>query len=370
MRVGILCYPTYGGSGAVATEMGRALAEAGHTVHLFSYASPFRMGAAPRGLHFHQAEVFTYPLFRYPSYDLALASCVVEVARREGLDVLHAHYAVPHAVSALLARESLGEPGPAVVTTLHGTDVTLVGAESSYGPVIRWSLSRSDAVTAVSRHLADATTELFAPDAEIRVVPNFVDTERFRPRDGDRGSWVADDGPTLIHLSNFRPVKRPLDVVETFARVREELPARLVLAGEGPELPVVRNRVRALGLTDSVVFAGEVRDVPGLLQGGDAFLLASDSESFGLAALEAMACGLPVVSTDGGGIAELVRDGETGLLAPTGDVEALATACLDVLSTPERAAGLGEEGRRRSESDYAMDDVIGLYESIYTEVAP
>ena len=201
-------------------------------------------------------------------------------------------------------------------------------------------------------------------------VPNFVDTGRFRPRDGSRDAWVAGKGPTLIHLSNFRPVKRPLDVVETFARVRKEMPAHLVLAGEGPELPEVRSRVRALGLTDSVVFAGEVRDVPGLLQGGDAFLLASDSESFGLAALEAMACGLPVISTDGGGISDLVRDGETGLLAPTGDVEALATACLDILSTPGRAARMGEEGHRRAISSYAMDDVISLYESIYAEVAP
>ena len=323
MRIGIACYPTFGGSGVVATELGHELARRGHDVHFISYALPSRLNLFAERVSYHEVAVPTYPLFNYPPYDLALATRIVDVALHEGLDVLHAHYALPHAISAHLAREMLLPRRLAVVTTLHGTDVTIVGQDRSYLPITRFGIERSDAVTAVSDYLARVTRDVFAPANEIEVVPNFIDPERWRPAEGPRRrSCFAKEGERLLlHVSNFRPVKRVLDVVEVFDRVRRAVPSRLLMIGDGPDRPAAEALCRAKGISGLVHFLGNTPAVQEVMPAADLYVLTTDMESFGLSALEAQACGVPVLGYVAGGLPEVIESGRTGFLREVGDVD-------------------------------------------------
>ena len=366
LRVGIVCYPTYGGSGVVATGLASALARGGHVVHLFSYAPPVRIAPEETGVRVHTVEVFAYPLLRYPPYDLALASKIVEVAENEGLDVVHAHYAVPHAIASFLAREVVGRSRLRTVTTLHGTDITLVGADPSYRTMTCFGIARSDAVTCVSEHLRQETLRAFGPEREIEVIPNFVDGDAFRPRPEARR---ADPSTfVLCHVSNFRPVKRVGDVVEAFARVAASVPARLLLVGDGPDRPLAERLARSRRVCDRIDFLGEQPDVSLSLARSDAFLLASETESFGLSALEAMACGIPVVGPSTGGLPEVVVAGETGLLTPPGDPGALADACLSLARDPDLRARMGAAARARAVGAFSPRAVVGRYLDLYRRV--
>ena len=367
LRIGICCYPTYGGSGAVATELGTALAERGHEIHFLSYARPARLLDFHPRVTFHKVSVSSYPLFRYPPYDLALASLMREVAEARALDVLHVHYAIPHAVSAVLARAMLEGRGPRIVTTLHGTDITVVGADRSYFHPTRFGIERSDVVTTVSSWLRDETVRMFAPEREIRVVGNFVDTERFRPRacgETRRRLGIGDES-VLVHVSNFRPVKRVTDVVRIFAEVAARRPARLLLAGDGPERPVAEALARELGLGDRVQFLGEQERIEAVLACADLFLLPSESESFGLAALEAMACGVPVLGSRAGGLPEVVEDGVSGRLFETGDTAAAAAAALALLGDPVRHAAASRAARQRAVEVFSGERMVAEYEALY-----
>jgi len=366
IKVAIACYPTYGGSGVIATELGLALAERGHEVHFLSYEPPRRLGDdLMRDVYFHEVQVTAYPLFRYPPYDLALASKMVEVVETYGVQLLHAHYAVPHAVSAVLAREMLGN-GVKVLTTLHGTDVTLVGQDESYLAPTRYGIRRSDAVTAVSHWLAEETRALCG-NCDIRVVSNFVDTERYRPGPcaETRPRLAADDERLLLHVSNFRPVKRSPDVVSIFAEIQRRVPARLVLVGEGPDLPRVEALATELGVRDRVHVLGQRGSLERLLPCADLFLLPSESESFGLAALEAMACGVPPLASDVGGLPEVVEDGVSGLLAAPGDVAGMAERGAALLADPDAHAAMARAARKRAVSRFDRALWIREYEAAY-----
>lgn len=361
LRIGILCYPTFGGSGVVATELGRTLAEWGHEIHIFSYAAPSRLPATGKGcIRVHEVEGFHYPLFKYPPYDLALASRIVEVSESGGLDIVHAHYAIPHAISAYLARESVGGKFK-TVTTLHGTDITLVGADRSYFPITRLGIETSDAVTSVSKHLKDETVATFQPRRPIEVIPNFVDTKQFAPmeRSGPNAEKI------LVHVSNFRPVKRVQDLVLAFAEISKKLPARFLLAGEGPELGPVKSLVAKEGLNAKVEFLGNQSDVPELLRRADLYLLASETESFGLSALEAMSCGVPVVAPRVGGLPEVVADGETGLLVEPRAPQAIAAAALRILGEGAVWSRFSAAARRRALGFFEREAVVKQYLSLY-----
>lgn len=372
MKIGITCYPTYGGSGAVATELGIHLAHRGHEVHFISYAQPFRLSGFLPGVFFHAVEVTRYPLFEYPPYSLSLTVKMHDVAVRHGLDILHAHYAVPHATSAWNVKEMLGPDHPLkVVTTLHGTDITLVGQDPSYFSITKFSIERSDGLTAVSEWLREETYRAFGCVAcEIRVIPNFVDTRVFR-RDGapcHREALARPDEKILMHISNFRPLKRVRDIVRVFAKVRERVPARLVLVGDGPDRPAAQEEARALGVEDGVLFLGKLESVAEVLACADLYLLASETESFGLSALEAMACGVPVVGTRVGGLPEVVESGVTGTLVPVGDVDAMREAALDFLGDPARWRSASEAARARSVERFSSERVVPIYERYYREV--
>jgi len=369
LRVGICCYPTYGGSGAVATELGMALADRGHEIHFLSYARPARLAEFHPSVTFHNVDVSSYPLFRYPPYDLALASVMREVAETRELDVLHVHYAIPHAVSAVLARAMLGRSLPRIVTTLHGTDITIVGAERAYFHPTRFGIDQSDVVTAVSGWLRDETVRVFKPENEIVVVPNFVDTKRFRPFDcsDTRASLGVRDEVVLAHVSNFRPVKRVADAIRIFAGVAAERPARMLLAGDGPERPRAEAVARELGVEDRVQFLGEQDQIERVLACADLFVLPSDSESFGLAALEAMACGVPVLGTRTGGLPEVVGEGVSGELFDVGDVEAAVQLAHAMLSDEDRHAELSRAARERATSAFSVGPVVERYEALYRE---
>lgn len=369
MRIGICCYPTYGGSGAVATELGLALAQRGHEIHFLSYARPARLTEFHPRVTFHRAEVTSYPLFRYPPYDLALASLMREVAATRQLDVLHVHYAIPHAVSAVLAREMLGSDKPRIVTTLHGTDITIVGAERAYFHPTRYGIARSDRVTAVSNWLRRETELVFSPERKIDVIPNFVDTVRFRPRtpNGCRGALAPAGEKVLCHVSNFRPVKRISDVVRIFAGVARQIPSQLVLAGDGPDRAPAEELARELGVADRVHFLGEQNEVERVLASSDLFLLPSEHESFGLAALEAMSCGVPVLGTASGGLPEVVDDGSTGLLVDVGDVETSVARAVGLLRDADALCAMGARAREVAAERFGVERVVGRYLEIYEE---
>jgi len=368
VRIGIVCYPTYGGSGVVATELGRWLAHRGHEVHLMSYARPFRFATPPeRNLHFHRVELMDYSVFPSPSYTLSLAVKIMELTQALGLEVIHVHYAVPHAVSAYLARQMHAPRNVALVTTLHGTDITLVGRHPALAPAVRFAIEQSDVVTAVSGWLRTETIAQLGIRNAIEVIPNFVDAEVFRPRPPwcPMGRLIEKNEKVLLHISNFRPVKRVTDVVRAFAIVREKVPSRLMLVGDGPERDTAEELARALGVIEQVVFAGKHASVECFYAVADAFLFPSQSESFGLAALEALSCEVPVIGYDTGGLPELVRQGETGFLAPVGDVDALAARTLDVLQDGERARAMGRRAREIVLAEYLPEQIVPRYEAVY-----
>lgn len=370
MRIGISCYPTYGGSGVVATELAMALAAGGDEVHVISYALPSRLNLLDPRLHYHEVVVPQYPLFEYPPYSLALATKMVEVARHQGLDVLHVHYAVPNAVSAVLAREILRPLPLKVVTTLHGTDITLVGNDPSFLETTRYSIEQSDGVTAVSENLRHATIDQFGIRRRIDVVPNFIDPARFEAvRDSPGARRFAKPGEkVLVHISNFRPIKRILDVVEVFVRVRQVMPAKLLLVGDGPDRAKVEQRCRQCDDCGDIVFIGNLPVVEEVLVGADLFLLPSETESFGLAALEALSCEVPVISTRVGGLPEVVIDGENGYLLPVGDVDGMAAAALRLLQDPELHRKFAGAGRRVAVERFSQERVVAQYRALYERV--
>ena len=372
MKIGITCYPTYGGSGAVATELGLKLADRGNEVHFFSYAQPFRLDGFRERIFFHEVVMDQYPLFEHSPYSLALAVAIHETASKQGLDLVHAHYAIPHATSAWIAREMLlPERELPVVTTLHGTDITLVGIQPSFQSITRFSILRSQGITAVSEFLREETVRGFGVPAErIKVIPNFIDTGRYRRgREPCYRSSLAPGGEKIVmHVSNFRPVKRVMDVVEVFARLLRFVPARLVLVGDGPDRPRARERAEELGVEDKVLFLGKHASVDELLSCCDLFLLPSESESFGLAGLEAMACGAPVVASSAGGLPEVVVDGESGHLLPVGDVEGMAAAAVAILSDETTWRRMSASARETAVSRFEADMVVPVYEDFYREV--
>jgi N-acetyl-alpha-D-glucosaminyl L-malate synthase BshA len=370
LRVGVVCFSTFGGSGVVASEIAMGLAERGHTVHVFSDDVPGRLEGGAANPRVHVVDKPATPPLKHFPYTLALASAIVEVARRERLDVVHAHYAVPHAATAYLARQILAAgpgsgPPPRVVTTLHGTDITLVGSDETFLPLTRFAINASDAVTTPSAWLAEATYEkLDVPrEQRIDVIPNFVDTARFRPAAASRAGAL----PTLIHVSNFRPLKRVGDVVRVFARVRAGTPARLQLVGDGPERAAVEALAVSLGVAGDVDFVGERGDLPELLAGASVFLLPSETESFGLAALEALACGVPVVASRVGGVPEVVADGQTGFLCGVGDVEGMAAAVGRLLAEPALLGAHAAAARARAET-FARGPALDRYVALYRRV--
>lgn len=367
MRIGIVCYPTYGGSGAVATELGLALAERGHEVHFISYAMPFRLRFNER-VTFHEVKVGAYPLFEHQPYSLALAVMLHEVAVKAGLDVIHAHYAIPHALSAWCAKQLLAEErNLPIVTTLHGTDITLVGQDPSYFTITKFSIEQSDAVTAVSAFLRDETYRAFGcMGCAIDVIPNFVSTEEFKPG-GERCPSFPAGEKVLMHISNMRPVKRLLDVVRIFAAVASRVPARLVLAGDGPDRDTAEREAERLGVLGRTRFLGKVEDVAEILAWADLYLLPSNSESFGLSALEALAMGVPVIGTNVGGMPEVVEHGRNGFLGAVGDVEAMAHGAVELLTDPDRYRAWSTAARARAEQ-FATDKVVPLYEELYAAV--
>ena len=368
MRIGISCYPTFGGSGVVATELAMALARGGDEVHVISYAVPSRLQMLGPNLYFHEVVVPHYPLFEYPPYSLALASKMAELGRHQNLDLLHVHYAIPNAISAILARQMLAPRRLPVVTTLHGTDITLVGNDPSYLETTRFGVEKSDAVTAVSESLRRATVEqLNLDENRIEVIPNFIEPERFEEVRGRPGArrWAKPGEKILVHVSNFRPVKRVMDVLEVFLGVREAMPARLLLVGDGPDRARLEERCRKLRCCDAVTFLGNIAAVEEILTGADLFLLPSESESFGLAALAALSCEVPVVASRAGGIPEVVRDGVDGLLYPVGDIGGMAAGARDLLSDPERHRRFALAARQGAVERFSEDNVVARYRALY-----
>lgn len=369
MRIGISCYPTYGGSGIVATELAMALAEGGDEVHVISYALPSRLSLSAR-IFFHEVVTPSYPLFEYPPYSLALATKMVEVARHQQLDVMHVHYAIPNAVSAVLARQIVAPQPLAVVTTLHGTDVTLIGNDPNYLETTRWGVTESDAVTAVSESLRLTTIEQLGIQSPIDVIPNFIDPARYEQAKNTSGArrWAKPGERLLVHISNFRPVKRVLDVVEVFLRLRSLVPCRLLMVGDGPERGKVEQHCRANDACNAITFIGSLPLIEEVLVGADLFLLPSESESFGLAALEALSCKVPVIATSVGGLPEVVVHGENGFLHPVGDVDAMAASALRLLTEEPMRQAFGEAGRRRAVEVFGQAPIVGKYREIYERV--
>lgn len=372
MKIGMVCYPTYGGSGVVATELGKALADRGHKVHFITYRQPFRLDSFHENLFYHEVASSNYPLFEYPPYETALAGKIVDVARFEGLDLVHVHYAIPHAAAAYMARQILAAQGHTlpVVTTLHGTDITLVGRDESFEPVVTFSIDESDAVTAVSDWLKQETYAHFHVKKDIRVIPNFIDFGRFKKLNKEHfRKAIAPNGEhILIHTSNFRKVKRIADVIRVFDRIRREVPAKLLLIGDGPERQAAEKLCRELGTCESISFLGKQEAVEELLAVSDLFFMPSESESFGLAALEAMACQVPVISSDTGGLPEINRHGVTGFLAPVGDVDAMAAHTLHLLRDPELLNRFRQAAYEQA-LRFRIENILPMYESLYSEVA-
>ena len=370
MKIGITCYPTYGGSGVVATELGMELAERGHDIHFISYAPPIRLTDTNERIQFHEVEISSYPLFDHAPYALSLAVKMMQVAEAEDLDLLHVHYAIPHSVSALLARMMAAPRRLPFITTLHGTDITLVGNDRSFLPITKFSIEQSDGVTAISHYLKERTLEEFDIKRPIEVIPNFVNCDLYcrTANPAMRAEWAPDGEPILMHLSNFRPVKRITDVVEIFALVREKIRAKLVLIGDGPDRSSAEYLVRKKKLIRDVHFLGKQDFVYRHLSQADLFLLPSDMESFGLAAREAMACEVPVVATNVGGLPEVVEHGIDGFLFTPRDVEIAARYAMEILTRADRGREMGQAARVNARKKYCANDVIPLYESYYRQV--
>ncbi len=370
MKIGITCYPTYGGSGTVATELGRSLALRGHQIHFITTALPYRLSGYVENVFFHEVEVFHYPLFDYVPYSLSLASKMSQVALREDLDILHVHYAVPHATSAYLAKKIIAKTKTLpVITTLHGTDITLVGTDPSYYDITMFSIENSDAVTAVSDYLKNETLREFPIEKTIEVIPNFVDTEKFSPETQQLRDCVKEPCEKVImHISNFRPIKRIPDIVNVFEGVLKQVDTRLILIGNGPELENIRRMVESKGLSDKVSFLGRQNDVSKLIPCADIYMLASEHESFGLTALESMSCGVPVVGSSGSGMDDFLGDGTAGLLYPAGDVGGMIDGCLRILTESGMKEKMGNAGRARAVKRYNVDSIVGIYEKLYENV--
>ena len=370
MNIGITCYPTVGGSGAVAAELGKQLARRGHEVHFVSYRLPFRLGDFRENLSYHEVDVVSYSLFEYPPHDLALAAKMAEVARENKLDLFHVHYAIPHAITGILAQQMLGASPPKLVTTLHGTDITLVGQDRTFFEITKFGIERSDGVTAVSEFLKKMTADEFQITKPIQVISNFVDISAFSRTRGyrDRATFAPQGEKILLHVSNFRPVKRPLDVVRIFERVLREVPAVLLMVGEGPERASAQALARRLGLADRVRFLGRQDRIEELTGIADVFLLPSELESFGLSALEAMACGVPVVGSDAGGLPEVVKHTETGFLLPVGDIEGMAARAIEILKDEQHWQALSAAARGRAAALFGAERVVGEYERYYERV--
>ena len=374
MNIGIVCYASVGGSGVVATELGKALALRGHQAHFISTETPFRLGDFQEGLFFHQVATPTYPLFREPQYLLSLANRIVQVAREFSLDIIHAHYAVPHATAAFLSRQVLSGSGtaPKVVTTLHGTDITLIGNDPSYSQIVAFSIEQSDGVTAVSNSLRESTYAELKVTREISVIPNFLDcaVHRRRPRPELRRHFTGGDerAKIVIHVSNFRPVKRVEAVIGVFNLIQQSVPAHLLLVGDGPDLTVAQRRARELGISHLVHAVGAQEEVVPLLSIADVFLLPSAQESFGLAALEAMACEVPVVASDVGGLPEVIEHGVSGFLHPLDAEEAMAASAVAVLTNPQRQREVGQAACRRVREEFCVERVVPMYEACYRKL--
>jgi N-acetyl-alpha-D-glucosaminyl L-malate synthase BshA len=375
LKIGITCYPTYGGSGVVATELGIELAAKGHQIHFITYQQPFRLTGRERGISYHEVAVPTYPLFEYPPYDLALATRMSEVGEYYDLDLLHVHYAIPHSVSALLARQMLAARGRHLpfVTTLHGTDITLVGQDRSYLPVTRFGIENSDGVTAISSYLREKTLQEFQIQRPIEVIPNFVNCDLYKPlegneRNGGRAAFAAEGERILLHLSNFRPVKRVQDVINVFAQVTREVPSHLLLVGDGPERSNAEYLVHSLKLQDRVHFLGKQDEVHRLLPLADLLLMPSKLEAFGLAALEAAACRVPTIATRQGGVPELIEDGINGRLLAVGDVDGMAHAAIALLRDPQALDDMAVAARQTAQQKFCASKIIPQYEAFYEQI--
>ena len=369
LKIGITCYPSLGGSGVVATELGKLLAERGHQVHFITHSMPFRLGHYDKNVFYHEVEVNSYSVFKYPPYDLSLASKQAQIAKLYALDVLHVHYAVPHAICAVLAKKMMGDQLK-VVTTLHGTDITILAQDPSLSNLIQFGINESDAVTAVSRDLINETVNALSVNKRIDLVYNFVDKRVYYHREckNMRGDYAHPDEKLLIHMSNFRPVKRVRDVIDVFAKVNNQIPSRLLLVGEGPDLPKVYDYVRSMGLSERVIFLGKQEEVAQVLSMADLMLLPSEKESFGLVALEAMACGVPTVASNAGGIPELITHGETGFLSAVGDTDSMAAHAIRLLSDSKLYDMVSKSCIDRAHNVFCNDRITEQYEQIYYRV--
>jgi N-acetyl-alpha-D-glucosaminyl L-malate synthase BshA len=369
MRIGIVCYPTFGGSGVLATELGKALADKGHSVHFITYQQPVRLNVFSANIYYHEVRVPTYPLFDYPPYEIALASTMVDVINNHKLDLLHVHYAIPHASAAYMAKQIVQKKGKIIpfITTLHGTDITLVGRDKTYEPVVTFSINESDAITAVSRNLRDETYKSFDINKEIEVIYNFVDVKRFnkKPIDAFRKVIAPNDEKILVHASNFRKIKRVNDVIKIFTQVRKQLPAKLLMIGDGPERPAMEILAKESGIQDDVRFVGKQEQMEEILLVSDLFLLPSEYESFGLAALEAMAAKVPVISSNAGGLPEININGETGYSANVGDVSAMSNYAIKLLSDEELFLKL-KEGAYKQALRHDITNIVPKYEKLYS----
>jgi N-acetyl-alpha-D-glucosaminyl L-malate synthase BshA len=368
MRIGIVCYPTFGGSGVLATELGKALADKGHLVHFITYQQPVRLSEFNANIFYHEVRVPTYPLFDYPPYETALASTMVDVIVNNQIDLLHVHYAIPHASAAYMTKKILETQGKniPVITTLHGTDITLVGRDKTFAPVVSFSINQSDAITAVSYNLREETNKIFRIEKEIQVIQNFVDVRRFskKPIDAFRRVIAPNDEKIIIHASNFRRIKRVEDVVRIFAKVHKEVPSKLLFVGDGPERPGAESLSRELHICDDIRFVGKQEQMEEILAIGDLFLLTSEYESFGLAALEAMAAGVPVISTNAGGLPEINENGVTGYLSNIGDIDSMSSHAIHLLSDPEKLAKFKANAYAQAQK-FDIQNIVPKYEELY-----
>lgn len=372
MNIGIVCYPTFGGSGVVATELAKGLANRGHKLHILSYAKPARLDSFRTDIAYHEVDLSSYPLFEYPPYDLALANLMVHLIQYEGLDILHVHYAIPHATSAYLAKQILNSKAKdvPVITTLHGTDITLIGSDPTYKQVVDFSINQSDGVTAVSEYLKEETYRLFDINKEIKVIPNFIDLDRFKKskKEHFKKAICPEDEKIVTHVSNFREVKRVTDVVAAFGKVLQNgVKAKLLMVGDGPERPKAENKCRELGICDHVRFLGKQDQVEEVLSISDLFMIPSGSETFGLAALEAMSCSVPIISSNIGGLPEVNIHGETGYLCELADIDCLAKHATDILTDEKLQEKMAKAARKRAEL-FEINKVITVYEDYYEEV--